>query len=67
MNIKCCNLQVSNLLLDDQTAVGELEGNSFSVGNAPKTLKSDSSTVVQLKKKERERERDKKKGSKEIL
>ncbi|XP_059167044.1 kinesin-like protein KIF9 isoform X2 [Physella acuta] len=59
--------EASNLLLDDQTAVGELEGNSFSVGNAPKTMKSDSSTVVQLKKKERERERDKKKGSKEIV
>ncbi|KAK3794847.1 hypothetical protein RRG08_056685 [Elysia crispata] len=48
-------------IADDGSMVGELEGGSYGLGQAPKAMKADSSAAVQLKKKERERER--KRGS----
>ena len=48
-------------IADDGSMVGDLEGGSYGLGQAPKSIKADSSAAVQLKKKERERER--KRGS----
>lgn len=40
---------------DDGSMVGDLEGGSYGLGQAPRASKADSSAVVQLKKKEREK------------